>query len=246
RTRGEPDHRRRISPAARAGPADPPGERGAAPAIGAVPRRGRRRRPGRAHVRRRPAWAGQRTAAIPARSRPPHLPAARAARVRLTRARGRFTGTPSPATSALMNDLLSTAWLADRLGEPGVVVVDASAHLPDAGRDARAEFEAAHIPGARFLELETLKHLDSPVPAARRTAAQFAARMAEIGVDDGGRVVSYDDSGVKTSARSCFIVRMHGLEQVAILAGGLGKWRAEGRPLEAGSHSAAPGTVRPR
>ena len=145
-----------------------------------------------------------------------------------------------------MNDLLSTAWLADRLGEPGVVVVDASAHLPDAGRDARAEFEAAHIPGARFLELETLKDLDSPVPAALPTAAQFAARMAEIGVNDGDRVVIYDDSGVKTSARAWFIFRMHGIEQVAILDGGLGKWRAEGRPLEAGSHSASPGTVRPR
>lgn len=145
-----------------------------------------------------------------------------------------------------MDDLVSTAWLADRLGEPGLVVVDASAHLPDAGRDARAEFEAAHIPGTRFLDLDTLKDFGSPVPAALPTAEQFAARMAEIGVNDGDQVVIYDDSGVKTSARAWFIFRMHGMEQVAILDGGLGKWRTEGRPLEAGPASAPPGSVHPR
>ena len=152
-----------------------------------------------------------------------------------------------------MNDLVSTGWLAERLGEPGLVVIDASAHLPDAGRDARVEFAGAHIPGARFLDLETLKDADSPVPAALPTAAQFAARMAEIGVSDGDRVVIYDDSGVKTSARAWFIFRLHGVREVALLDGGLGKWRAEGRPLESGApgdqqgrFTAAngPGTVR--
>jgi thiosulfate/3-mercaptopyruvate sulfurtransferase len=132
-----------------------------------------------------------------------------------------------------MDDLVSTQWLADRLGEPGLVVVDASAHLPDAGRDARAEFAAAHIPGARFLELETLKDPDNPVPAALPTAQQLAARMAAIGASDGEQVVIYDDSAVKTSARAWFILRLHGWRDVAILDGGLGKWRAEGRPLEA-------------
>lgn len=134
-----------------------------------------------------------------------------------------------------MNDLVSTDWLAERLGEPGLVVIDASAHLPEAGREARAEFAVAHIPGARFLDLETLKDADSPVPAALPTAAQFAARMAEIGVSDGDRVVIYDDSGVKTSARAWFILRMHGVGEVALLDGGLGKWRAEGRPLQSGA-----------
>src|SRR5688572_28533827 len=152
-----------------------------------------------------------------------------------------------------MDDLVSTAWLAERLGEPRLVVIDASAHLPDAGRDTHAEFEAAHIPGARFLDLDTLKDFASPVPAALPTAEQFAARMAAIGVNDGDRVVIYDDSGVKTSARAWFILRMHGMCEVALLDGGLGKWRAEGRPLEAGpaevghghvTPSPGPGTVR--
>ena len=144
-----------------------------------------------------------------------------------------------------MDDLVSTKWLAERLGEPGLVVVDASAHLPDAGRDARTEFAAGHIPGARFLDLDSLKDLSSPVPAALPTAAQFAARMAEIGVRDGDRVVIYDDSGVKSSARAWFIFRMHGMREVALLDGGLGKWRAEGRPLESGDASASEGNVTP-
>ena len=152
-----------------------------------------------------------------------------------------------------MDDLVSTQWLAERLGEPGLVVIDASAHLPDAGRDARAEFEAAHIHGARFLDLDTLRDFASPVPAALPTAAQFAARMAAIGVSDGNRVVVYDDSGVKTSARAWFIFRMHGMRKVALLDGGLGKWRTEGRPLEGGAPESdaghvttapGPGTVR--
>jgi len=144
-----------------------------------------------------------------------------------------------------MQDLVSTEWLAPRLGERGLVVVDASAHLPDAGRDARAEFAAAHIPGARFLDLDSLKDPASPIPAALPTAAQFAERMAAIGIGDGDRVVIYDDSGVKTASRAWFIFRLHGFRDVAILDGGLGKWRAEGRPVEGGHAPSTRGGVTP-
>jgi thiosulfate/3-mercaptopyruvate sulfurtransferase len=140
-----------------------------------------------------------------------------------------------------MDDLVSTEWLARRLGEPGLVVLDASAHLPDARRDARAEFADAHIPGARYLDLDGLKDPTSPVPAALPTAEQFAARMSSLGIGNGDRVVVYDDSAVRTSARAWFIGRLHGLD-VAILDGGLGKWRAESRPLESGDP--VPGTGR--
>lgn len=138
-----------------------------------------------------------------------------------------------------MDDLVSTQWLAERLGEPGLAILDASSHALDPSRDAGAEFAAAHIPGARFLDLDSLKDPDSPVPAALPTARQFAARMAQIGVRAGDRVVLYDDSAVKTSARAWFILRMHGVREVAILDGGLGKWRAEGRPLDDGAEPAA-------
>ena len=140
-----------------------------------------------------------------------------------------------------MDSLVSTEWLARHLGEPGLVVLDASSHLPDAKRDARAEFAAAHIPGARFLDLATLTDPDSPVPSAVPTGEQFAERMRSLGVNAGDRLVIYDDSAVKTAARAWFIARMNGARQVAILDGGLGKWRAEGRPLESGEPVGAPG-----
>ena len=88
-----------------------------------------------------------------------------------------------------MDSLVSTQWLADRLGEPGLVVLDASAHLPDAGRDARAEFAAEHIPGARFLDLATLIDPQSAVPSAVPTGEQFDTRMRALGVNAGARVV---------------------------------------------------------
>ena len=139
-----------------------------------------------------------------------------------------------------MDSLVSTDWLAEHLGEEGLVVLDASAHLPDAQRDPRAEFEAAHIPGARFLDLPSLVDPGSHVPSAVPTGEQFAARMEALGVNTGDRLVIYDDSGVKTSARAWFIARLHGAE-AAILDGGLSKWRAEGRPLEHGMPAMARG-----
>jgi thiosulfate/3-mercaptopyruvate sulfurtransferase len=142
-----------------------------------------------------------------------------------------------------MDDMVSTDWLAARLGEPGLVILDASAHLPDAGRNPRAEFEAAHVPGALFLDLDTLKDLDSPVPAALPRATQVADRLSALGVNQGDRIVVYDDSAVRTSARAWFILRMHGIRDVAILDGGLGKWRSEGRPLESGASQRPPGSV---
>jgi len=140
-----------------------------------------------------------------------------------------------------MDSLVSTHWLAQHLGEAGLVVLDASSHLPDAKRDARAEFDAAHIPGARFLDLATLTDPDSAVPSAVPTGEQFANRMRSLGVNGGDRLVIYDDSAVKTAARAWFIARMNGAREVAILDGGLGKWRAEGRPLESGEPAAAAG-----
>lgn len=131
--------------------------------------------------------------------------------------------------------LVSTQWLAEHLGEPGLVVLDASRHLPAAERDPRAEFEAAHIPGARFLDLATLTNTTSPVPSALPDAAGLAERLAQLGVAAGDRIVIYDDSAVKTSARAWFALEAHGVPYVAILDGGLGKWRDEGRALESGA-----------
>lgn len=131
--------------------------------------------------------------------------------------------------------LVSTDWLANHLDEPDVVVLDASRHLPVAGRDPKAEYEAAHIPGARFMELESLIDANSPVPAALPSPSQLSERLAQLGVSAGDHIVIYDDSEVKTAARGWFTLTAHGLTDVAILDGGLAKWRDEGRPLESGT-----------
>jgi thiosulfate/3-mercaptopyruvate sulfurtransferase len=141
-----------------------------------------------------------------------------------------------------MDDLVSTQWLAERLGKPGLVVIDATAHVLDPSRDAQAEFEAAHIPGARFLDLATLTDPDSKVPSAVPTSEQVATRMAAIGVNEGDRLVLYDDTPARTSARAWFVLRLRGAK-VAILDGGLPKWRAEGRPLESGAAPSGEGTA---
>lgn len=136
--------------------------------------------------------------------------------------------------------LVTTGWLAERLGQTELVVLDASRHLPAAARDPLAEFRAGHIPGARFMDLERLTDTGSPVPAALPNSEQLAARLAELGVNSDDRIVIYDDSAVKTSARGWFALKSHGLDNVAILDGGLGKWRAEGRPMESGQPEIAP------
>ncbi|TMM48828.1 sulfurtransferase [Qipengyuania marisflavi] len=149
-----------------------------------------------------------------------------------------------------MDNLVSTEWLAGQLGTPDLVVLDASMHLPDSGRDARAEFGQQHIPGARFLDLDSFVDSTSPVPKALPSAEQFAVRMGALGVPPGSRVVLYDDSMIRSSARGWFVCELYGIAQVAILDGGLAKWLAEGRPTESGmaefpaSDFPVPGTAR--
>ena len=145
-----------------------------------------------------------------------------------------------------MDILVSTQWLADNLAADDLAILDASKHLAETDRDAHAEFESAHIPGARFLDLDTLVDPASDTPSAIPDAAQFQQRMQKLGVNDGDRIVFYDDSDIHPSARAWFIARLHGVDQVAILDGGLAKWRAEDRPLEQGAASPPQGNFRSR
>jgi thiosulfate/3-mercaptopyruvate sulfurtransferase len=140
-----------------------------------------------------------------------------------------------------MDSLISTAWLAGHLGDPDLLILDASWHLPATGRDAAREFVEGHIPGARYLDLGSLKDEASPVPNALPTGDQLAARLAELGYRPGQRIVIYDASDVKTSARAWFALRRAGIGPLALLDGGLGKWRAEARELESGEAQIDPG-----
>lgn len=130
-----------------------------------------------------------------------------------------------------MDKLVSTEWLAARLDAEDLVILDATMHLPDSPRDARKEYEAGHIPGTRFLDLASFTDTASDVPKAIPTAAQFAERMSKLGIAPGSRIVIYDDSDIRTAARAWFILSRYGEGKVAILDGGLAKWRMEGRRL---------------
>ncbi|MBX7482418.1 sulfurtransferase [Qipengyuania qiaonensis] len=136
-----------------------------------------------------------------------------------------------------MDSLVSTQWLAGELGADDLVVLDATMHLPDSPRKSAAEFAEAHIPRARFLDLASFVDPASDIPKALPTAEQFAKRLGQLGIAPSSRVVLYDDSQIRSAARSWFIFRLYGFEQVAILDGGLAKWKQEGCPLEAGRAS---------
>ncbi|WP_285711811.1 sulfurtransferase [Erythrobacter oryzae] len=141
--------------------------------------------------------------------------------------------------TTLPASLVSTQWLAENIAAPGLAVLDASYHLPAAARDAAAEFAAAHIPGARFLGLASLFDAASSVPYAFPTPEQLAERLASLGVGPEDAIVIYDDSAIRTAARAWFVLTASGRGNVAILDGGLGKWREEARALATGTVTSA-------
>ncbi len=128
--------------------------------------------------------------------------------------------------------LVSTDWLARHLNDPDLRVLDASWYLPDDGRDPRAEYHEAHIPGARFFDIDEIADLRSELPHMVPPVEKFMSRMRAMGVGDGHQVVVYDSAGLLSAARVWWLFRLMGQMDVAVLDGGLPKWRAEGRPLE--------------
>ena len=133
-----------------------------------------------------------------------------------------------------MESLVSTDWLAGHLGELGLTVVDCSWHMPATGRNGRDEFLRAHIPGARFLDIDAVSDASNPAPHMLPSAGDFAKAMEAIGIGSDDRLVVYDNSPLRTAARGWFMLRHFGAREVAILDGGLQKWVAEGRPVESG------------
>jgi thiosulfate/3-mercaptopyruvate sulfurtransferase len=129
---------------------------------------------------------------------------------------------------------VDTAWLAAHLGEPDLRVVDGTNYLPHLKRDAHAEYRQAHIPGAVFFAVDEIADTASPLPHMLPSPEVFAKAIGALGIGDGDRVVAYGGTGMIASARVWWTFRVFGHDRVAILDGGLPKWRAEGRPLEAG------------
>lgn len=133
-----------------------------------------------------------------------------------------------------MDALVTTDWLANELGANDLRVVDATYVLASDGRDPAAEYEAAHIPGAAFFDIAEIADLNSPLPTMLPPPEKFASRMQSLGLGDGSRIVLYDNSPYRTSARAWWMLRVFGAHDVAILDGGFAKWQAEGRPVESG------------
>lgn len=128
--------------------------------------------------------------------------------------------------------LVSTAWLGAHLKDPDLRILDASWYLPAAGRDAKAEYAAAHIPGARFFDIDTISDTRSGLPHMAPPPEMFISRMRAMGVGDGHQVVIYDGSGLFSAARVWWTFRLMGKTDVAVLDGGFPKWQSEGRPIE--------------
>jgi len=131
--------------------------------------------------------------------------------------------------------MVDTDWLASHLDAPDLIIFDASWHLPSAGRDAKAEYLAEHIPGALFFDIDDLTDEKSSLPHMLPSTVKFASRMKKMGIGDGMRIVVYDSLGLFSAARAWWTFRAMGHEDVAVLDGGLKKWKAEGRALEDGA-----------
>lgn len=128
--------------------------------------------------------------------------------------------------------LVSTDWLAAHLKDPDLRVLDATMFFPFEERDARAEYDQAHIPGARFFDIDEISDHRSDLPHMVPPVEKFMSRMRAMGVGDGHQVVVYDTKGLFSAARVWWLFKLMGQENVAVLDGGFPKWLAEERPTE--------------
>jgi thiosulfate/3-mercaptopyruvate sulfurtransferase len=138
-----------------------------------------------------------------------------------------------------MHDLVSTEWLAGALGAPDLMVFDATKYLPNEPFDGLNKYREAHIPGARFFDIDVVADPDTSLPHMAPTAGRFARLMGEMGISNATRVIFYDQKGLQSSARGWWLMKLFGHEKAAVLDGGLPKWLAEGRATESGDAKAA-------
>ncbi len=137
-----------------------------------------------------------------------------------------------------MEPLVSTDWLAHELGAPDLVVFDATKYLPNEHRDGAALFAERHIPGARFFDIDVIADPDTSLPHMVPSSGRFERLMGALGVSNASRVVFYDQKGIASSARGWWLMGLFGHDSAAVLDGGLPKWLAEHRPVEAGEPTA--------
>jgi thiosulfate/3-mercaptopyruvate sulfurtransferase len=139
-----------------------------------------------------------------------------------------------------MSKFVTTEWLAEHLHDPDVVVVDASWYLPNVPRDPRAEYLAGHIPGAVFFGIDEIADRQTELPHMLPLPEQFGAQVGALGIADGDTIVVYDEAGLFSAPRVAWTFAVMGAADVRLLEGGGPKWRAEGRPLQAGDSRRKP------
>lgn len=147
-------------------------------------------------------------------------------------------------------NLVSTAWLAERLGDHEVVhdlvIIDASWYLPTENRDPKAEYRAGHIPGAVYFDIDSIADTASGLPHTLPSPDAFASAMRDLGIDERMQIVVYDGAGLFSAARVWWTFKVFGAERVAVLDGGLPRWKAEGRLLTQEVMARPPRTFTPR
>ena len=143
-------------------------------------------------------------------------------------------------------NFVTSDWLAAHLGEPGHGVVDGSWHLPPTRRVGSEEFRLGHIPGAVYFDIDAIANASTGLPHMLPDELKFADEMTALGLGDGMRFVVYDSPGLFAAARVWWTLRAFGVEEVAILDGGLPQWRREGRPIEQGDARPRPRPFTPR
>src|ERR1700732_2201084 len=126
----------------------------------------------------------------------------------------------------------STEWLAAPLNDPRVRILDSSFKQPGVTPTAREDYERGHIPGAVFFDIDDVATPGTSLPHVVPSPELFARKMAERGIGDGDRVIVYDAVGLSSAGRAWWMLRLYGHDNVALLDGGLPKWKAESRPLD--------------
>jgi thiosulfate/3-mercaptopyruvate sulfurtransferase len=146
----------------------------------------------------------------------------------------------------MTDPLVTTTWLAEHLADSDLVVLDATLYLPNEDKDASAEYLAAHIPGARFFDIDHVADPDTDLPHMAPSAGRFARLVGELGVGNDSFCVFYDQRGIFSAARGWWLMGLFGHDRAAVLDGGLPAWRREGRELASGPAPAPqPGKFRP-
>jgi thiosulfate/3-mercaptopyruvate sulfurtransferase len=146
----------------------------------------------------------------------------------------------------MMGPLVNTDWLANEIDKADLVIFDATMYLPNENKNGHAEFRRAHIPGARYFDIDLIADPDTELPHMVPAPGRFAKLLGELGVSNASRVVFYDQKGLASAARGWWLMGLFGHDNAAVLDGGLPKWQREGRPTEAGDPaSPRPAVYRP-